>query len=255
VEITKGGVLWILSWIIALYFGVGFVAKAGFPPNANLLIGDALFVGLTLFFLFLPFFDKIKIASWIEIERKVEEAKKEAVAAKEELREFKTEVRTTMSVVSSNSIRQNINVQIQPNAIREQGAQVEQNLGEEARRKASAVESELQAEPDVNVALAKVRIDIERLLRGILGATLKTPNVNKQTRYLTIPKMLDQLIEHDESYAYLAEPMKLVLTVCNAAIHAQYVTKEQADEALLLGSKVIAALKQHPGADAERALA
>lgn len=254
-KFTKGGVLWLLSWIVAVYFGVGFVAKANFPPKTDLLIGDALFVGLTLFFLLLPFFDKIKIGSWLELERKVEEAKKEAAAAKEELREFKTEVRTTMSVVSSNSIRQNINVQVQPNAIREQGAEVDQNLGEDARRRASAVESELQAEPDVNVALAKVRIDIERLLRSIIGATLKTPDVRKQTRYLTIPKMLDQLIEDDQSYAYLAEPMKLVLTVCNAAIHAQYVTKEQADEALLLGSKVIAALKQHPAADAEPTLA
>jgi hypothetical protein len=255
VEITKGGVLWFLSWLVALYFGVGFVAKAGFPPKADRLIGDALFVGLTLFFLFLPFFDKIKIGSWIELERKVEEASKEAAEAKEELREFKTEVRTTMSLVSANSIHQNINVQVQPNAIREQGAEVEQNLGEDARKEASAVESELQAEPDVNVALAKVRIDIERLLRGILGATLTAPNVSKQTKYLTVPKMLDRLIEHDQSYAYLAEPMRLVLTVCNAAIHAQYVTKEQADEALLLGSKVIAALKQHPGVDAEPVLA
>jgi hypothetical protein len=179
----------------------------------------------------------------------------EAAAAKEELREFKTEVRATMSVVSTNSIRQNISVQVQPNAFREQGAEVEQNLGEDARKKASAVESELQAEPDVNVALAMVRIDIERLLRGILGATLKIPNVSRQTKYLTVPKMLDQLIEHDQSYAYLAEAMRLVLTVCNAAIHAQYVTEEQADEALLLGSKVIAALKQHPSAYAEPVLA
>jgi hypothetical protein len=228
---------------------VGFIEKAGFPPRADLLIGDAFFVGLTLFFLFLPFFNKIKVGSWIELERQVKEAKKNVSDAREELREFKTEVRNTMSVVSSNSIRQNINFQIQPNAIREQGDEVEHNLSEEARKKASLFESELQAEPDVNVALAKVRIDIERLLRRIVGASLKTPNVNRSTKYLTIPRMLDQLIEDDQSYTYLAEPMKLVLTICNAAIHAQYVTKEQADEALQLGSKIIAALRQIPNAD------
>ncbi len=46
------------SWIAALYFGIGFVAKAGFPTKTDLLIGDALFVGFTL--LFLPFFSKIQ---------------------------------------------------------------------------------------------------------------------------------------------------------------------------------------------------
>ncbi len=33
------------SWIVALYFGIGFVVKAGFPPKADLLISDMLFVG------------------------------------------------------------------------------------------------------------------------------------------------------------------------------------------------------------------
>lgn len=85
-----------------------------------------MFVGLTLFFLFLPFFDTIKIGSCIELQRKVEETEKEAAAVKEEVREFKTEVHTTMNVVSTNSIRQNISVQVQPNAIRKQGAEVGQ---------------------------------------------------------------------------------------------------------------------------------
>lgn len=70
-----------------MYLGVGFVTKASVLLKSDLLIGDALFVGLTLFFLFLPFFNKIKIGSWIELERKVDEAKKEAAAAKDELRE------------------------------------------------------------------------------------------------------------------------------------------------------------------------
>lgn len=52
----RGGVLWGLSWIVAGYFGYGFVSKADVPPNTDLVIRDALFVGVTLFFLFLPFF-------------------------------------------------------------------------------------------------------------------------------------------------------------------------------------------------------
>jgi hypothetical protein len=100
------------SWIVALYFGIGFTAKAGFPPKANLLIGDALFVGLTLFFLFLPFFSKIKIWALLELEREIEAAKDENTAVKEELREFKNEVRHTVSVISTNAISQQINVHL-----------------------------------------------------------------------------------------------------------------------------------------------
>lgn len=237
----------LLSWIVAAYFGIGFLATAGFPPKSDLLIGDALFVGLFIFFLFLPFFNKIKVGSWLELEREVKEAKKEAVAAKEEIREFKNEVRNTMSVVSSNSIRQSINVHVPGSqALKEQGEEVDKNLGADARQKADEVETELQAEQDVNYALAKVRIDIERLLRMITGAVLIVPDPNRSTRFLTIPKMFEKLVEDDQSYRYLGEPMKYVLTVCNAAIHAQYVTDGQAAEALQLGSKIIAALKQHP---------
>ncbi len=58
--------------------------------------------------------------------------------------------------------------------------------------------------------------------------------------------MFDQLVAADQTYGYLREPMSYVLTVCNAAIHAQYITDGQASEALQLGAKIIAALKQHP---------
>lgn len=237
----------ILSWIVAAYFGIGFLSKAGIPPKSDLLIGDALFVGLFLFFSFLPFFNKIKIGSWLELEREIKEARKEAAAVKEEVREFKNEVRNTMNVVSSNSIRQSINVHLPGSqALKEQGKEVDKNLGADAKQKAGEVETELQAEQDVNYALAKVRIDIERLLRIITRAVFKMPDTNRSTKFLTIPKMFEQLVKDDQSYEYLGEPIKYVLSVCNAAIHAQYVTDGQASEALQLGAKVIAALKQHP---------
>lgn len=81
-----------LSWLVSFYFLLGFVSNLGFPPDRSLLTGDALYVFLWLFFLFLPFFKKIKIGSVLELEREVERAK-------EELREFKAEMRTNLSVL------------------------------------------------------------------------------------------------------------------------------------------------------------
>ncbi|WP_438395259.1 hypothetical protein [Caballeronia sp. DA-9] len=239
------------SWIVALYFGIGFVAKAGFPPKGDLLIGDALFVGLTLFFLFLPFFSKIKIGSLIELEREIKDAKEEATAVKEELREFKNEVRNTVSVISTNAISQHVNVHL-PGAdeLRRQQEKVEENLKAPGRQRADDVEAELQSD-DVTYALAKVRIDIERLVRNILGRRLDSSDRNisslSQRKFLSIDKMFDLLAGSDNTLNYLRSPLRNVLAVCNAAMHAQTVSSEQADEALKLGAQIIAALKDYPG--------
>jgi hypothetical protein len=239
------------SWIAALYFGIGFVVKAGFPPKADLLVGDALLVGFTLFFLFLPFFSKIKIGSFIELEREVKEAKKEATAVKEELREFKNEVRNTVSVISTNAVSQHINVNL-PGAeeLRQQQEKMEKNVKNPGRQRVDDVEAELQS-GDVTYALAKVRIEIERLLRTILGRRLDSSvggiSSLEQRRFRSIDKMFDLLVEEDSTLAYLRSPLRNVLAVCNAAIHAQTVGSEQADEALKLGAHIIAALKDYLG--------
>jgi hypothetical protein len=241
--------LTVSSWITALYFGIGFVAKAGFPPKADLLIGDALFVGFTLLFLFMPFFSKIKIGSFIELEREIKEAKKEATAVKEELREFKNEVRNTVSVISTNAVSQHINVHL-PGAeeLRQQQEKVEENLKSIGRQRVDDVEPELQS-GDVTYALAKVRIDIERLLRTMLGRRLDSSDGSisslEQRRFQSIDKMFNLLVEEDNTLAYLRSPLRNVLAVCNAAIHAQTVSPEQADEALKLGAHIIAALKDY----------
>lgn len=231
-----------LSWCVALYFGIGFVAKASFPPNADLLIGDVIFVGLSLFFLFLPFFNKIKVGSWLQLEREVKEAKREVAAAKDELREFKNEIRTTVSTISTNTVNLSIAGAAE---LRRQGEEVDRKLDQGAREKADEVEQELLAESDTNYALAKVRIDIERLLRSIMGKTLNVPALSSSPKFMSLTKMFDVLVQSDDSYAYLREPMKKVIAVCNAAVHAQNITEDQADEALKLGAQIIAVLKQY----------
>jgi len=231
----------LLAWIVALYFGIGFMAKAGMPPNADILNAEALSVGLTLFFLFLPFFNKIRISSWLELERDVKEAKKEVSAAKEELREFKNEIRTTVSMATHNTVNLTVAGAAE---LRRQGEQVKEKLDQKSRRKAEEVELELQAEGDINYALAKVRIDIERLLRVIVGKRIDLPVLDGVSKFMSLTKMFELLVQDDERYTYLRDPMRKVLAVCNAAIHAQIISADQADEALKLGSQIIAVLKQ-----------
>ena len=50
-------------------------------------------------------------------------------------------------------------------------------------------------------------------------------------------------VSKHEEFEYLRTPFRYVTEVCNAAIHAQRVSDEQAQEALALGAQVIGALK------------
>lgn len=215
--------LTIPSWLVAGYFGIGFVIKAGFPPKTESLIGDALFVGLTLFFLFLPFFKKIKIGSLIELEHGVKEAKKEAAAAKEELREFKNEVRNTMSVVSTNLTTQRVSTQVHvhgitPEQLREAQKKLGENLnpGDQSIVEKYERTTRAQQDGDIPLMLARVRMDIERLLRRIVGAKLTRGNPgNDPIKLATMRQLLQRFIQINPSYEYLVEPFKYVNTVCS----------------------------------------
>lgn len=240
----------IVSWAVAAYFGYGFVAKAGFPPRTGLLIGDALFVALTLFFLFLPFFDKIKVGSWLELEREVEAAKKEAADATEELREFKNEVRTTLISTNSNLQRMNVWVGNIPGApvLREQQEAVAKGFSQNQKSIADEyIETVRAQEEDPAYSLARVRIDIERLLREKLKKRIgPVPKAN--LRLATIRQLYVQLTEQDSSWLGLRGAFDSVLRVCNAAIHGQIIDADQAEEALLLRAQIIAALKEDSAA-------
>lgn len=247
----------IASWLVAAYFGIGFIARADFPPKTDLLIGDVFFLGVTLFFLFLPFFNKIKIGSWIELEREVKEAKKEVAAAKDELREFKSEVRNTFSVVSTNLTTQKVSTQVHvyggtsPDELRAAQKAVGENLDPNDQNTIERYEraTRAQQENDIPLMLAKVRMDIERLLRKIVGARLAVPSPGSDPiKLASVRQLFHRFVEANGSYEYLREPFLYVNNVCNAAIHAQAVSAEQADEALRLGAQIIEVLSKHPDA-------
>lgn len=233
------------SWVVAGYFGWGVLTKAGFPPKADMLIGDALFVCIFLFFLFLPFFSKIKLGSWLELERKVDEAKQEAVAAKQELREFKNEVRNTVSIITNTAMSQNINVVLPGvNELREQQQRVAVKLDPAESSQIDQIKHQLSLMGDSTLALAKVRIDIERLLRTITRNRLDSMDVDvKIGAPMPLIKLLDQLVKIDEDYELLRLPIRSVLAICNAAMHGQEVEKIQVEEALNLGAQLIGELQ------------
>ena len=243
-ERMPGWALPALSWLASFYFLLGFVVNVGFPPDRKLLVGDALLVVLWLFFLFLPFFSKIKLGNILELERELEKAK-------DELQQFKSEVRNNMSVLSTNvntigRMSNQVTVNIPGLHELRQARQMVESEAPGAKVTAEQVEERiaLQSE-DTTLALAKTRIEIERLLRQILGKRLSASE--EGVKFAGIGQLFDSFISQNNQFSYLRKPFRYVTQICNAAIHAQRVSDEQAQEALALGAQIIAVLKQFVG--------
>ena len=216
-----------LSWLVSFYFMSGFCLNVGFPPDRTLLTGDALYVALWLFFLFLPFFSRIKIGNFLELERELQRTQAE-------LRDFKNEIRNTVSVLSTNvntigSMTNQVNINI-PGLAELQNARenVSAKAPPVAKEEAKELERELLAnDEDTTLALARTRIEIERLLRLIVGKTVSLNALN-DPKYMSLRQLFDLFLRSNESFGYLRQPFQYVSQVCNAAIHAQVVSPGQA---------------------------
>lgn len=232
-----------LSWLVSFYFMVGFTVNVGFPPERSLLIGDGVFVFFWLFFLFLPFFNKVKLGKWLELEREVSRTK-------QELQDLKVEMRNSIAVLSTNvntigNMTNQITVNI-PSLQELQSAKerIDAKAAPQDKQEAVQVQQSMLLESeDTTMALARTRIEIERLLRTILGKRTSINELrNQSVRFLGIRQLLDMFLRENEEHSYLLEPFTYVMQVCNAAIHAQNIPDAQAREALVLGSQIIAHL-------------
>ncbi|WP_143025162.1 hypothetical protein [Stenotrophomonas pavanii] len=237
-----------LSWLISFYFLVGFVANSGFPPSRKVLMGDALYVILWLFFLFLPFFSKIKIGSFLELERQVEQAK-------EELREFKAEIRNSLSVLSTNvntigNMSNHVTVNIPGLQELRDAREAVERKAPQATDDAREVEKKLMMQSeDSTLALARTRIEIERHLRKILGKRVAITDPYERPKLMGARQLFDLFLREHPDMSYLRRSFDYVTQICNAAIHAQHVPEEQAEEALALGAQIIAVLNDISGQD------
>lgn len=244
-----GWVFPLLSWIVAAYFLVAFLKKSSFPPDLS--AGTTALAAPALIFLFFPFFMKIKIGKVLELEREVQKAKKE-------LSDFKTEVRSTLSVLSTNvntigGMSNQITVNIPAVAELQRARQdVAAAIPVKARDEAEKVENRIirQSEDDKTMALARTRIDIERTLREALGKQTYLPAEKLETlKFASITKLFAMAAEIYPALASLQTAFKYVNQVCNAAIHSQRVSDQQADEAIALGAEILAALQSFERGD------
>jgi hypothetical protein len=232
-----------LSWLVSFYFLLGFIVEVGFPPKIDVKLGHLLFAALWLFFLFLPFFRKIKIG-YLELERELEQTKAE-------LKEFKAEVRNNLAVISTNvNTMGNLSNQVTVNVpvttdLDEIKRRLDQLAQPQTQKEAQDIRTEIAAidGEDRIMALARTRIRIEYLLRELLGKRTSIGNTGaNQVKLLSLSRLVQLFFEQYPQQRELEEPIRYVLQVCNAAVHAQRLSPGQADEALEIGSRILALL-------------
>lgn len=192
-----------------------------------------------------PFIQKLRIGKIVELERNVQQQK-------DEVRDFKNEVRQLISVVSTsvNSISNlsnttNVNIDF-ANLLRQAKEQLSQaNLGPESQEIQEVKREMLLDNEDTIMALARTRIQLEQLLRKVLGKRMQYGNKTlDNVKYLSAGRLYRMFLEEYDNYAYLERSFDYVLKICNAAIHGQQIPSWQAQEALDLGARLISTLNE-----------
>lgn len=224
---------------IAVSFLLLVISDVGFPPKSSIGSSSVVLLVFSLFFFLLPLAKKISLGKLLTFEREMEKVKGEVTEFKAETREF-LNVYSNMITAISNTVSQTVNVNLPGRAeAQEAKEELESTLREESDQGSLSddVTSYLgQAGNDINFALARLRMDLERKLRDILGkrTTVSNPQAVK-SGFLSARQLFKEFLEVYPKYMGMRSSFDYILKVCNAAIHGQQVLDGHGMEALYMG--------------------
>jgi hypothetical protein len=236
-----------ICYLLAAYFLYAFVTATGLPPSKPLDASSASYLALALFLFMLPEAKKLKLGQLFEYEARVKEIK-------QEVRDFKDETRATLSAYTSlvsaisNTVNQTINVHLPgQDAVERARQDLQQTLT--TKPTSEKIEEDTEAfvatsGGDIHYALARLRMQLERELRRILGKRTSMRKVpSDETKFLSTRALFNQFVQELPTYERIRSSFDYVLRICNAAIHAQLVPEGHANEALHMGLQMLSELK------------
>jgi hypothetical protein len=236
-----------ICYVIAAFFLYAFFLRVGIPPIRDLDATAGTYLALALFMFMLPEAKRLKLGQLFEYEAKVQEIR-------EDVKQFKEETRATLSAYTSlvsaisNTVSQNITVNLPGRAeATEAREDMDATLKHQPPKSEleSQIEQFLEAEAnDLSYALAKLRMQLERELRRVLGKRQDlAPTSDQEPRFLSARSLFTQFARQYPRYEGLSKSFDYVLRVCNAAIHGQFVPKGSAHEALSMGLSMLSELR------------
>lgn len=237
----------LISLVIAAYFFYVFHTIVGFPPTQMLDASSTTYLVIAIFFFLLPLAKKLKIGKLLEYEAKVNEIKKEVKEFKDDTRHMLLMQNTLINTVS-NTISQNINITLPGQGeIQEAKEDLDRTIKNPTPQDQleDEIDDFLASEgSDLNFALAKLRMEIEKELRRILIKRLDTDDPTKMKgKFLSVRSLFREFIKLFPEYTGMHSSFDYILKICNAAIHGQKISSNHAQEALQMGFKMLDELK------------
>lgn len=240
-EILRIDIFAVVCRLIAAFFLVVALSSIGYPAKD---VGSAplTLLLISLFLFLLPKASKLSIGKLLTFEKEVAHIKSEVQDFKVETRELITlysNIITAISNTANNSVTVNF-----PGAAERQRAQEDLNASISKVSTTKNINEEvdnyiLAAGGDINFALAKLRMDLERELRRILGKRTESTDPTQIKGYLSARQLFKQLINKHPQYEQMHSSYDYVLKACNAAIHGQKIPDGYGEEVLYMGLKML----------------
>jgi hypothetical protein len=231
-----------------VYFSYIFHKFNGFPPDKELTSTSITYLVLSLFFFLLPFAQKLKLGSFLEYEAKIERLNTDVKEFKEEVRQF-IQLQNNLINTVSNSLNQNIHISV-PGMKEVQAAKEELNETIPETQDSDSIERKIDAYLateglDLTFALAKLRIDLEKELRRILGMRTETNDpLEMKQAFLSAGALFRKFISKYPKYSGMGSSFDYILKICNAALHGQSISIGHSHEALHMGFRMLEELKK-----------
>lgn len=220
----------------------------GFPPKNEIGSTSAFLLVLSLFFVLLPLAKKISLGKLLTFEKEIEKVKTDVTEFKGETREILNVYSNTITAIS-NTMNQTVNVHL-PGREQIQEAKEELKSTIQSDDTESNLDDELSdyigvSGDDLNFALARLRMDLEKSIRTILGKRMSTADPTAmKSKFMSARQLFKELTNQYPHYQGMHSSYDYVLKICNAAIHGQQVSNGHAEEALYMGLQMLKELER-----------
>ena len=240
----------VLSRVIAGYFIWAFHLHVGFPPMTPLTPTAVTYLALSVFFMVLPYAQRLKLGKFIEFEAKIEQVQADVKEVRTETRELLSTVSVLATAVSVNA-HQNVVVNTFPVPTVEDAQVARDKLLSASAHSPEPDSQDIKlleylgaGDSDVHYALARLRMDLERELRRVLRKRLESSDPAKMRgKFLSARSLFRQLASATPRYRPMQGSIDYLLEVCNAAIHGQRLPENIVHEAIDMGLRVLRELE------------
>ena len=231
------------------YFIWALHLHVGFPPMTPLTPTAVTYLALSVFFMVLPYAQRLKLGKFIEFEAKIEQVQADVKEVRTETRELLSTVSVLATAVSVNA-HQNVVVNVPVPTVEDARVARDELLSASAHspepdsQDRKFLEYLGAGDSDVHYALARLRMDLERELRRVLSKRLESGDPAKiRGKFLSAGSLFRQLASATPRYRHMQGSINYLLEVCNAAIHGQRLPENVVHEAIDMGLRVLRELE------------